>query len=85
MINLTLLAVKMYERGAKEEKQRDTCARNHQESKELEKDERHVREKLLYPDTQCIRSMLAKIRKMQLVLLRLEMESITKHNDRLMH
>ncbi len=83
IINLTLLAVKMYERGAKEGKNRDTCARIHQESKELEKDERRLEEMLLDSDwllrgnIQCIRATLAKIRKTILVLLRLETENIT--------
>lgn len=78
----------MYERGAEEGKQRDTWAWIHQESKELEKDERRLKEMLLDLDwilpgnTQCIRAMLAKTRKMKLVLLRLEMENINKHKDR---
>ena len=62
----------MCKRGAEEGKQRETCAWINLESKELEKDERRLKEMLLDPDwilpgnTQCISAMLAKIRKIKL-------------------
>ena len=76
-------ATAKYERGAEQGKQRDTFAGIHQESKELEKDQRCLEEMLLDPDwispgnTQCFRAMLATIRKMKSILLRLEMKVYT--------
>lgn len=72
----------MYAREAEEGKKWDTCA-GLRKIKELVKHMILGSERILHDNTHCARAMLFEIRKMILVLLRQEMESMNGHKDRL--